>query len=146
MDDEFKERTGAPLMGNIEDFSDFVDKELKEKGVSVKTAVKLRMAVDEIFSNICYYSGAKEVTLGVRVAENHGGKSRGVILSFTDDGIPYNPLKRDDPDVSLPLEKREKRGGLGVYLVKKRMDWVTYEYINGKNRLTLGLGENDEVE
>lgn len=146
MDAVFKEKSGVPIVGNIEDFSDFVDKELKEKGVSVKTAVKLRMAVDEIYSNICYYSGAKEVTLGVRVAENRGGKGRSVILSFADDGLPYNPLKREDPDVTVPLEKREKRGGLGIYLVKKRMDWVTYEYINGKNRLTMGLGENDEVE
>lgn len=146
MDAVFKEKTGAPLMEHIEEFSEFVDKELKEKGVSVSTAIKLRMAVDEIYSNICYYSGAKEVALGVRVAENRGGKSRGVILSFTDDGVPYNPLKREDPDVTVPLAKREKRGGLGIYLVKKRMDWVTYEYINGKNCLTIGLGETDEVE
>ena len=146
MDVVYREKTGAPDLEHIEEFSEFVDKELKKNGVSVRTAIKLRMTVDEIYSNICYYSGAREVTLGVRVTENRGEKSRNVILCFADDGIPYNPLKREDPDVGEPLEKRRKKGGLGIYLVKKRMDWVTYEYLSGKNCLTVGLGENDEAE
>lgn len=146
MDVVCREKTGAPDLEHIEEFSEFVDRELKKKGVSVRTAIKLRMTVDEIYSNICYYSGAKEVTLGVRVTENREEKSRNVILCFADDGIPYNPLKREDPDVEESLEKRRKKGGLGIYLVKKRMDWVTYEYLNGKNCLTVGVGETDEVE
>lgn len=141
-----KEKTGVPDMEHLNEFSEFLDRELKENGVSAKTAVKLRVAVDEIYSNICYYSGAREVTLGIRLTEGREGKDRNVILYFVDDGVSYDPLKRKDPDVTLPLEKRNRKGGLGIYMVKKMMDWVTYEHINGKNCLTMGLGENDEVE
>lgn len=146
MSAEFKEKTGAPAIEYIKEFSEFVDKELKEKGVSSGTTVKFRIAVDEIYSNICYYSGASEVTLGVRVTKNSEEKSRNVTLCFMDDGAPFDPLRRKDPAVTVPLGKRKKRGGLGIYMVKKIMDWVTYEYLNGKNCLALGLEESDNVE
>ena len=146
MDASFREKTGVPDMEHIEEFAGFVDEELKKKGVSVRTAIKIRMAVDEIYSNICYYSGAGEVTLGIRITENRERKNRIVILYFEDDGIPYDPLKRQDPDVGESLEKRKKKGGLGIYLVKKRMDWVAYEYINGRNYLIAGVGESYEAK
>ena len=57
-------------------------------------------------------------------------------LIIEDDGIPYNPLERPDPDVEELLEKRTQ-GGLGIYLVKKRMDQMEYEYKDDMNRLTL---------
>lgn len=126
----FAEKTGEPDMESIREFTGFADAVLHEKGVSVKTIVKLQMAVDEIFSNICYYSGAKEITLGVKVEDQT------VIMYFEDDGAPYNPLERQDPDVEELLEDREI-GGLGIYLVKKRMDRTEYEYAGGMNRLTI---------
>ena len=107
--------------------------------------MKIQMAVDEIYSNICYYSGAEEVTVGIRIDENGNGKTGGyredkakkeIMLYFEDDGIPYNPLERPDPDVEQLLEQR-KEGGLGIYLVKQRMDRVEYEYINERNKLTV---------
>lgn len=142
----FLEKTGIPDMECIGEFTKFVVDELEEKGVSVKTIMKLRMTIDEIYSNICYYSGALEITLGVRVTEEkdrESGKTavRTVVMFFEDDGIPYNPLDRPDPDVEELLEKRQE-GGLGIYLVKKRMDRVTYEYIDGKNRLTVCVRES----
>ena len=146
MDAEFRKKTGIPGIEHIEEFAEFLDEELKKKGISVKTAIKLRMVVDEIYSNICYYSGAREVSLGIRITQNREKKSRDVTLYFEDDGIPYNPLAKQDPDVEKPLNERDKKGGLGIYLVKKRMDWVTYEYLNGRNCLTVGVGESYEVE
>ena len=101
--------------------------------------------MDEIYSNICYYSGAEEVTVGIRVEESSDQKDRRykesrvkkeITLYFEDDGMPYNPLERPDPDVEKLLEQR-KEGGLGIYLVKKRMDRVEYEYINERNKLTV---------
>ena len=139
----FREKTSDPSMECIGEFAEFVENELREQGVSVKTIMKLRMTIDEIYSNICYYSGATEVTLGVRVVEDQEPESRTVMLYFEDDGIPYNPLDRPDPDVEELLEQRTE-GGLGIYLVKKRMDWVTYEYLSGRNRLTVGARENNE--
>ena len=59
-----------------------------------------------------------------------------IMLVFTDNGSPYNPLDKEDPDTTLSAEEREI-GGLGIFMVKKTMDDVTYEYSSGYNRLTL---------
>lgn len=143
----YKKKTGVPDMEYIREYADFVEETLKEKGVSMKTIIKIQMAVDEIFSNICYYSRAKEVTLGIAVEESSPAESgsleeREVCLYFEDDGIPYNPLDRPDPDVEEMLEDR-KKGGLGIYLVKKRMDWMGYKYTGGKNHLICKKKDTD---
>ena len=57
-------------------------------------------------------------------------------MTFIDKGVPYDPLKRKEPDVTLPAEEREI-GGLGIFLTKKTMDYVSYEYRDGQNILTL---------
>ena len=141
----FEEKSDKPDMDNMKDFADFVEDVLEENGISMKTVMKIQMAVDEIYSNICYYSGAEEVTVGIRVEESSDQKDRRykesrvkkeITLYFEDDGMPYNPLERPDPDVEKLLEQR-KEGGLGIYLVKKRMDRVEYEYINERNKLTV---------
>ena len=59
-----------------------------------------------------------------------------VTITFTDRGMPYDPLANEDPDVTLPADERPI-GGLGVYLVKQTMDDVRYEYKDGKNILTI---------
>ena len=56
------------------------------------------------------------------------------VITFIDSGLPYNPLGKSDPDVSLPAEEREI-GGLGIFLVRKMMDDLSYEYKDGKNIL-----------
>ncbi|MBO5032731.1 MAG: SpoIIE family protein phosphatase [Lachnospiraceae bacterium] len=129
----FAEKTGKPDMAYIREFSAFIEECLAEKGVTMRTRIKILMAADEIFSNICYYSGAAEVTVKVRVDEQ---EHRNVMLCFEDDGIPYNPLAKPDPDIEEAWEQR-KEGGLGIYLVKKRMDRVIYEYAGNKNCLTI---------
>lgn len=131
----FEEKTGIPVMENMQDFMDFVEAVLEDRGVPVKTAVKIHVTVDEIFSNICYYSGATEVKLGIRVNDKEeDGKE--IILYFEDDGIPYDPLAKPDPDV-MQMPGRRKEGGLGIYMVKKRMDKVEYAYTGDRNRLTV---------
>ena len=59
-----------------------------------------------------------------------------MVISFIDHGIPYDPLAKEDPDTTLSAEERDI-GGLGIYMVKKSMDAVTYEYKNGQNILTI---------
>lgn len=59
-----------------------------------------------------------------------------IVLVFIDQGIPYNPLENKDPDITLNLEEREI-GGLGIYMVKKIMDEVSYEYMDGQNILRM---------
>jgi anti-sigma regulatory factor (Ser/Thr protein kinase) len=93
------------------------------------------VAAEEIFVNVASYaytSGIGSVAIEVNFEE----KPKAVAIRFIDSGIPYNPLEKEDPDVTLPAEKRGI-GGLGVFMVKKSMDEVTYEYKDGKNHLTI---------
>lgn len=153
---DFLEKTGIPTMEHLQEFAVFVEENLKEQNIAMKNIAKCLMAVDEIFSNICYYSGATEVTMGLRVRDAkgktalsgesltaQGGESgkvqcimREVTLYFEDNGLPFNPLDRPDPDVEELLENR-RIGGLGIYMVKKRMDAADYQYQEGRNRLIL---------
>ena len=61
------------------------------------------------------------------------------VLTFIDNGVPYDPLAKEDPDVSLTAEERQI-GGLGIFMVKKSMDDVEYEYKNGQNILRIKKG------
>ena len=110
--------------------TEFIEKILSARGCPDKSLMEVDIAVDEIFSNIAQYSGASEasVVCGVR-------KGRAVIR-FEDDGRPYDPLSASDPDVTLAAGEREA-GGLGVFLVKKMMDRVSYEYKDGRNRFLM---------
>ena len=67
-----------------------------------------------------------------------------VVITFIDNGVPYDPLSREDPDTTLSAEERDI-GGLGIFLVKKNMDEVAYEYKNGQNilRIRKDLGKKD---
>ena len=59
-----------------------------------------------------------------------------MVITFIDHGVPYDPLKKDDPDITLSAEERAI-GGLGVFMVKKTMDEISYEYRDGKNILRI---------
>lgn len=137
------EKKGKPDMENIWEFKSFIESSMKVRQISMQTSLKIQIAADEIFSNICYYSGATEVTLSIYIEENAKGKN--VVLCFEDDGIYFDPLKRTEPDVDELLEKR-KTGGLGIYLVKKQMDKVSYEYKAGRNRLTIYIQDIGQEE
>lgn len=129
--DGYETKTGVPSMTQMGEINEWIEEQLTENGISQRTISKIRMAVDEIYSNICYYSNAEEVTIGCKVTEQ-----KEAVLYFEDDGIPYNPLRRPDPDVTLLMEER-REGGLGIYLVKKRMDTVEYKFVEGRNCLIL---------
>ena len=109
---------------------EFVENVLTDADVPLKIIMKMNIAVDEIFSNIKLYSGADEAEIACCVHDGH------VTLMFTDNGKPYNPLEAKEPDTALSAEEREI-GGLGIFMVKKSMDNVTYGYENAKNVLTL---------
>ena len=96
----------------------------------MKVVAQMNVAVDEIFSNIAHYSEATNVTLGCLLTEGQ------VVLQFCDNGHPYDPTAKEDPDTTLAADEREI-GGLGIFMVKKTMDEVTYEYKDGLNILTL---------
>ena len=93
------------------------------------------MPVEEIFVNISSYAYNPETgpaTIRAGITE----EPLSVIISFIDNGKQYDPLAKPDPDVKIPLKER-KKGGLGIFMVKKTMDDVSYEYKDGQNILTI---------
>ena len=114
---------------------DFVNAHLDAAGCPQASKMKMELAVEEIFVNIASYAYAPEkgyATVRVEVS----GDPVAVTITFIDRGVPYDPLKKEDPDVTLSASER-KIGGLGIFLTKKIMDDVSYEYKDGQNILTL---------
>jgi len=94
------------------------------------------VAVEEIFTNIASYAypdGDGKVQLCMEFSQEEPST---MTLRFLDSGIPFDPLAKADPDVTLSAEERQI-GGLGIYMVKKTMDEVSYDYKDGKNIFTM---------
>ena len=126
------------LTDNLDSVLAFVDEQLEATECSMKIQMQIDLAVEEIFVNIANYAYDPETgpaTVRVDVAPD----GTVVTITFVDNGVPYDPLAKADPDITLPAEQREI-GGLGIFLVKKNMDDVSYEYVNGSNILTLKNG------
>ncbi|MGN1373162.1 MAG: SpoIIE family protein phosphatase, partial [Candidatus Coproplasma sp.] len=111
----------CPDRSSIETARSFAEKFIEENAVPPAVANKLYIAIDEIYSNIVYYSGATKATMAISSGE---GK---VTLTFIDNGKPFNPLEAPEPDVSLSSEGREI-GGLGIFMVKKTCIELKYAY------------------
>ncbi len=129
------EITVTATIENINVVTEFVDRQLEELDCPIKTQTQIDIAIDELFSNIVHYAYSPNVgdaTVRVDVGENPSS----VIITFIDAGKPYNPLQKADPDITLGINDREI-GGLGIFLVKKSMDVMTYEYTNGQNILRI---------
>lgn len=119
----------------LEQVRAFVDGHLEMQGCPMKAKMQIDMAVEEIFVNISQYAytpKSGKVTIRVEMTK----EPLSVVLTFLDNGIPYNPLAKADPDVTLPAQEREI-GGLGIYMVKNIMDDVAYAYQDGRNILKL---------
>lgn len=128
---ELRVSLGAEFTQKITDFIDscLID---SETVVPAKQANRLRIAADEVASNLLSYSGATEVLCQFAIHTSE------VILNFSDDGVAYAPLSRSAPDTTASVEERPI-GGLGLLLVKRLMSDVRYERNAGKNILTLQL-------
>ena len=123
---------------NLSDVLAFVDEELEGAGCSIKIQMQIDIAVEAIFVNIANYAYSPEIgTATVRIEVM--GDPPAVDITFIDGGVPYDPLAKADPDVTLMAEERQI-GGLGIFMVKKSMDDVKYEYLDGHNVLTLKKG------
>lgn len=120
---------------NIPEVMDFVRDELEALGCSEQVKTQFKMAVDELFGNICLYAygeGAGPVTVSVGLE----GDPPSAAVAFCDSGRPYNPLEADLPDIELDIEDRPV-GGLGIFLIREMMDSMSYEYKDGCNVLKL---------
>ena len=130
-----KEITLEATIENIQKVTAFIDEELEKVDCPMKAQMQLDVAIDELFGNIAHYAyPAGGGTATVRFAFDE--KDRVASVTFMDSGVPYDPLKKADPDVTLSAEEREI-GGLGIFLVKKTMDGMAYERRDGMNVLRI---------
>lgn len=112
----------------------FVEEELELAECPMKYVIALQVSIEEIFVNIARYAytDGGEVTIGIEYDADNGA----ITFRMEDEGVPFNPLAKKDPDITLSAEEREI-GGLGIYLMKQTMDEASYSYENGKNILTM---------
>lgn len=130
-----KELTLAAKIENVETVTDFVNEQLEALDCPMKAQMQIDIAIDELFGNIARYAytpDTGEATVRVEVTES----PLAVIITFIDNGVPYDPLAKEDPDTTLSAEERQI-GGLGIYMVKKSMDEITYKYQDGQNILMI---------
>ncbi len=120
---------------NLNTVLQFIDTQLETTNCSAKMQMQIDLAVEEIFVNIANYAYSPKTgsaLIKVEITQD----SPAIRITFIDSGTPYDPLTKDDPDITLPSDKRAI-GGLGIFLVKKIMDTIHYQYIHGKNTLTI---------
>ena len=130
--------TSKTFPAKVEVLSDvltFVEETLESFECSMRTQTAICVAIEEVFVNVAHYAygnGDGDVTLGISFEE----ESRTVTFRLSDKGVPFNPLNKPDPDITLSIEEREI-GGLGIFITKKTMDTVNYNYENEENILTM---------
>ena len=119
----------------LEEVQTFVEQELEAHDCPMRSLMQISVVVEEVFINIASYAyapGTGSAEISCEVLE----EPRRAVLEFRDGGKPFDPLAQPEIDVALPAEERQI-GGLGILLVKKSMDEVTYRYQDGKNSLKL---------
>lgn len=120
---------------NLEEVLAFIDGYLEEVECPMKKQMQIDLAVEELFVNVALYAyapGTGDVVIEISLSEDRSQ----ALITFIDSGIPYDPLAKEDPDVTLPGEERQI-GGLGIFLIKQYMDDIRYRFIDGCNNLTI---------
>lgn len=131
----YNELTLSPTVESIPRVTEFIENWMLRTKVEEKTVKRVNVIVDEIYSNIANYSGS----LWARV--HYTRDTNNMYLTFVDNGVQYNPLEAATPDITLSAEEREI-GGLGIMMVKKMASDISYEYVDGQNKLkiTINIG------
>ena len=119
----------------LSDVLGFVEQTLESFDCPMKIQMAVCVAIEEVFVNVAHYAypdSQGDMTLAIGFDED----SRTASFCMMDQGTPFDPLKKPDPDITLSVEEREI-GGLGIYIAKKTMDSISYAYENGQNILTM---------
>lgn len=120
---------------SLSDVKRFIERGLNGTGCPLSTLNQIKVAVEEVFVNIARYAYAPHTgSAKIRLAVTDAPPT--AEITFIDRGIPYNPLDKLDPDLTLSVEERQI-GGLGIFLTKMTMDSVTYAYEQQQNILTI---------
>ena len=130
-----KELTLPANIDQLDTVLEFVEGILDTTDCPIDVRMHIQIAVEEIFVNIAHYAYTpSEGEATIRCSVSH--EPPAVTIQFRDHGVPYNPLLREDPDITLTAEQRSI-GGLGIFMVKKSMDEVQYQYADGQNIFTI---------
>ena len=119
----------------LNDFLAFAEEELEKAGCPMKSVMPITVALEEVFVNVAHYAypnGSGDVSFSI----DFDSESRRMTFQMTDSGIPFDPLAKPDPDITLSAEERQI-GGLGIFMTKMTMDDVSYVYKDGQNILTM---------
>ena len=130
-----KKITVDATVDNLQQVIDFATEQLEERDCPMKVVMQMELVIEEIFVNISSYAYHPEIgaaTFCVEFEENPPA----VLMTFIDGGKPYNPLEKTDPDTTLDIDERDV-GGLGIFLVKKNVDEISYKFDDGKNILSM---------
>ncbi len=120
---------------SLNDFLAFAEEELEKAECPMKAVMPITVALEEVFVNVAHYAypdSSGEVSLSI----DFDSESRQMTFRMTDSGIPFDPLAKPDPDITLSAEERQI-GGLGIFMMKMTMDDVSYVYKDGQNILTM---------
>ena len=141
---DYKPKKGGERMTNktfpaktesLNEVLGFVEETIEGFECPMKIQMALCVAIEEVFVNVAHYAYPEsegDMTLHISFDE----ESRNITFRMTDKGVPFDPLKKPDPDITLSAEEREI-GGLGIFIAKKTMDSLSYSYENGENILTM---------
>jgi sigma-B regulation protein RsbU (phosphoserine phosphatase) len=130
-----KEKVFSARKDALPEVMAFTEECLESFGCQMKSQMAICVAVEEIFVNIASYAYG-ENTGEASLCFSFDKAERLMTLEVKDEGIQFNPLERDEPDITLSAADREI-GGLGIFITKKTMDEISYSYENGKNVLTM---------
>ena len=122
-------------VNNLNKVLSFINDVLSDYGCSVRDTMQINVAVEELFVNISLYaypSGSGSATISISVLDD----PKTAEITLIDSGVPFDPLEKEEPDISLNAKEREI-GGLGIYMVRKTMDELTYENVDGCNITTI---------
>ena len=112
----------------------FVDEICELNGLDDMTTMQMNLAIEEAVVNVMNYAYPEGTKGFVDITSMSDEESLQFVIS--DNGKPFDPTTKEEVDTTLPVEKR-RIGGLGIFLVRKMMDNVKYEYKDGQNILTL---------
>ena len=126
---ELIERTFAATDESLHEAITFVEEKLEQNDASMKAIMAITVSLEEMFVNVAHYAypdSEGDVKVGI------GFEDDDVTITLTDEGIPFDPLAKEDPDVHASAQERNI-GGLGIYMVKKSMDYCSYQRKENKN-------------
>ena len=130
---EVIEKTFEAKIDNLHEVLGFVEEQLEAHEAMMKVITITNISLEEMYANICMYAydgNPGPCTIKIWFEGNDA------FISLIDEGMPFDPLAKEDPDIHASAEERGI-GGLGIYMVKEYMDECTYERIDDKNIFTM---------